>query len=189
MPLGELGLLPSGPPPGTPTAGPSITYLHIYEDSNLSLGIFCLPAKAEIPLHNHPGMTVLSRVLYGQMHVTSFDWRDPPAAAQPSSRGHSGASRPAVPVYDRVFGPEDPPAVLFPSHGGNIHAFSAVTDCAVLDLLSPPYSTDDGRDCTYYRMTRREDGVVELEEYEPPTEFVIRELVWAGVVVRASLFF
>lgn len=44
---------------------PPITYLPIYEDSNVSLGIFCLPARAKIPLHNHPGMTVLSRCAYG----------------------------------------------------------------------------------------------------------------------------
>ena len=38
----------------------------------------------------------------------------------------------------------DPPGVLYPTSGGNIHEFTPVTDCAVLDLLSPPYNAREG---------------------------------------------
>jgi quercetin dioxygenase-like cupin family protein len=38
-----------------------VTYLHIHEDDDLTLGVFCFPRGAVIPLHDHPGMTVLSR--------------------------------------------------------------------------------------------------------------------------------
>lgn len=42
-------------------------------------------------------------------------------------------------------------SVLYPASGGNIHAFRALTPCAVLDVLGPPYSKEDGRDGSYYK--------------------------------------
>jgi hypothetical protein len=168
---------------GRERKSPPITYLHIYEDASISLGIFVLPARAQIPLHNHPGMTVLSRILYGKMHVLSYDWKQHNHRCNGhlygttdggGQAGRTLSQQEVVTVYDRVFTPEDPPAVLFPSSGGNIHQFTALTDCAVLDLLSPPYSTDEGRDCTYYRPVPGESpGSVFLESFEPPNDFVI----------------
>lgn len=193
VPLHELGLVAaetragdvannartsSDSPPRAWSKAPPIRYLHIYEDANISLGIFCLPANAQIPLHNHPGMTVLSRVLYGTMHVRSFDWRADAGGGKPSN------GREALPVYDQAFTAGDAPVVLFPTSGGNIHQFTALTDCAVLDLLSPPYSTDDGRDCTYYQQVPGgTDGVVVLQAFDPPADFVISSGVYRGLKV------
>jgi len=51
-----------------------IRYIHIQEvDNCYSIGIFVFPPRSVIPLHDHPAMAVLSRILYGEINVQSFD--------------------------------------------------------------------------------------------------------------------
>jgi len=41
---------------------------------NMQMGVFCLPAGKVFPLHDHPEMTVLSKLLYGSAYVKAYDW-------------------------------------------------------------------------------------------------------------------
>ncbi|GLT87446.1 hypothetical protein SLE2022_055280 [Rubroshorea leprosula] len=125
---------------------PRVTYTTIYQCNEFSLCIFFLPATAVIPLHNHPGMTVFSKLLLGQMHIKSYDWVDPANSEESVPASHLRLARLEA---NSVFKAPCDTSVLYPTTGGNIHQFRAITPCAVLDVLGPPYSHD--RDCSYYR--------------------------------------
>ncbi|KAJ1289246.1 hypothetical protein BS78_02G149400 [Paspalum vaginatum] len=171
-------------------SSPAIRYRHIYECKSFSIGIFCMPASSIIPLHDHPGMTVLSKVLYGTVHVKSYDWID---KAEPLNLLKV---RPAKVVRDGEMSAPCGAMVLHPKEGGNIHALKAITPCAILDILTPPYSSEGGRHCSYFRRSPKSDpsGVllnrtkgsefVWLEEYQPRDSFVIRRDLYTGPTLK-----
>ncbi|CAN6329970.1 unnamed protein product [Urochloa humidicola] len=133
---------------GTPT----ITHTTIYKCPNFSMVILFLPRNAVIPLHNHPGMTVFSKLLLGSMHIKSYDWVDPDSDSSSVSSSSSSDEqlRLAKLVVDDDFTAPCDTSVLYPTTGGNMHRFTAITPCAIIDILGPPYSIEEDRDCTYY---------------------------------------
>ncbi|XP_061343364.1 plant cysteine oxidase 2-like [Gastrolobium bilobum] len=177
-----------------------VTYTTIYKCDDFSLCIFFLPETGVIPLHNHPGMTVFSKLLLGQMHIKSYDWFDPEASEnllqQPSKL------RLAKLKADNVFTAPCDTSVLYPTTGGNIHEFTAITPCAVLDVIGPPYSKADGRDCTYYKdhpyapfpkekiakVKEENDRYAWLEEIEMPENSQMDGIEYLGPPITDSTF-
>ncbi|KAL0709529.1 hypothetical protein Bca4012_016507 [Brassica carinata] len=164
----DVGLTPTmsyfrpdyGPEHGS--SSPPITYLHLHQCEQFSIGIFCLPPSGVIPLHNHPGMTVFSKLLFGTMHIKSYDWVVDAPMRDPKTRL-------AKLKMDSALTAPCNASILYPEDGGNMHRFTARTACAVLDVLGPPYCNPEGRHCTYFlefpleKFSSEEDNVLRGE--------------------------
>ncbi|KAG4137271.1 hypothetical protein ERO13_D07G061700v2 [Gossypium hirsutum] len=189
-----------------------ITYLHIHECDGFTclpfqafyasfyrvhkMCIFCFPTSSVIPLHDHPEMTVFSKVLYGSLHVKSYDWIEPTCIRESTEPGCPQV-RLARLVMDKVFTAPCRTSVLYPKSGGNLHCFTAVSPCAVLDVLAPPYREDLGRKCTYYIdypfstsgngaqiSNGKEEDYAWLAETETPDDLYMQPGVYVGPPIQ-----
>ncbi|CAL9053908.1 unnamed protein product [Musa banksii] len=149
-----------------------ITYIHIHECQDFSMGVFCFPAGATMPLHDHPGMVVLTKVLYGSVSWNAYDW-----VSNPRKNGLA-----KVVAEERILQSSTRTSVLFPRSGGNMHSFTALTPCAILDVLTPPYSDELGRPSTYYIDIPIPwlPGFCILEEAELPDDLVVAGAPYLG---------
>lgn len=156
----------------------AVRYLHLGAlPAQYSMGIFIFPPHSKIPLHDHPGMCVLSRVLYGSLRRVSMDLSG--AAKEEAVTKQNFKKRENVEFLDSSWkswrgfksdGPNLPKkgkiraykkrvdhleapncTALYPTEG-NLHEFVAGPDgAAVLDVLFPPYENHD-RKCTFYHI-------------------------------------
>uniref|UniRef100_A0A803NKR6 cysteine dioxygenase n=2 Tax=Cannabis sativa TaxID=3483 RepID=A0A803NKR6_CANSA len=159
-----------------------ITYIHIHECNDFSIGVFCFPAGGTFPLHDHPGMTVFSKLLYGSLYTKAYDWVSVyNSTATTRTFGLGGL------VREEMVNAPTQTSILFPNCGGNIHTFTAITPCAILDVLTPPYSDDLGRPSTYYFdiLIPSLPGYSVLEERELPDDLVVAGAPYLGPPVDA----
>ena len=177
----------------------------VVECPAFELVIFVFPAEASIPLHDHPGMTVFSKVLYGKLSMISYDWEQPLTPEElvdqtreldrlegrlPANTRHTSPPlsppRRANRRADTVLTPEAPTFALRPRFA-NIHAFTALGATAVLDLLLPPYDEDAGRDCHYFASIDACGGErVTLQVAAPPESLIIKRATYRGPAVLSS---
>jgi PCO_ADO len=158
-----------------------VRYIHLTEvPEQYSIGIFVFPPFSRIPLHDHPEMCVLSRLLYGDLQCLSLDLPDgscaqdtlscstlagqPTGQQQQQEQGAyptgglspppglpAGSRRAYKNAIKHLHAPDV--SLLFP-YKGNLHEFYAGPNgAAVLDILLPPYDVDHDRDCTFYDIT------------------------------------
>jgi quercetin dioxygenase-like cupin family protein len=110
--------------------------LEIGEGNNAHATLFAMRRGQSMPLHDHPSMTVICKVLFGSIRIRTLVWTDRAAGV-------------ARDLGERVMGLGDEALLLAPEPG-TIHAIEALEDCAFLDLFSPYY--DDDRECSDFEI-------------------------------------
>ena len=151
---------------------PCVTYLRLRAETEYSIGAFVFDASQKIPLHNHPGMTVFMRALFGDADVTSYDLVSCVDATGGSVETHLSATD-AREGRGRTFearfagrarlsgdgdgdgdgdGVSTSSTMTLTPNRGNVHTITATTACAILEVQTPPYAVGRGRDCHYFEI-------------------------------------
>jgi hypothetical protein len=113
-------------------------------DPAFHASVFALREGETIPLHDHPALDVISKVLCGRMRVHTYEWIDQ-ASLLARDRGEV--------VLDA-----DDDALVLRKSPGTLHTVTAIEPTAFLDLFAPYYD-DATRPCTYYSVARAGDDV------------------------------
>jgi len=164
----------------------SVTYIRIFEDLDVSVGIFVLKPEASLPLHNHPQMQGILKVLVGRVDVQSYT----------PLETHSWDSY-------FFFCEKHPPVSVdltsdvctLDSQRQNLHEIKYVDGhyAAFLDILAPPYTDfpdEDGeeRDCFYYQASDDQflDGkhISKLTRIPTPDSYTCDSAVYLGPPVK-----
>lgn len=134
----------------------TLSYQHVHSDDFMSIGIFIIPAGKRLPLHDHPQMTVFTKLLAGRMQIENYDW----LAAPQTHRIVDGRNRlqGAVRLSGSRILKSPSAAVYLTPHSRNLHQMIAVEDSVIFDVLTPPYDSVKGRDCHYFQVTNELEG-------------------------------
>ena len=115
----------------------------IFSNENIQLAVFIIPGGQKLHLHDHPGMAVISKLLVGELQVSSY--------SQIGPREELGIPVELSGVERKRHDIDDPWCLS--ALVKNFHEFTAIGDpCVVFEALFPPYG-DDHRECTYYNIS------------------------------------
>lgn len=172
-----------------------VTYIGLHEDVDLSIGVFIINPRGRMPLHNHPGMHGILKVVHGTVEVAFYNrvkqLQIPQDLPEPLRSRPDLLDREIVvpaesPTRVRV-GPDSEPLILYPNKD-NFHEIRLIGEgpAAFLDILSPPYNIeteegggtleipdDERRDCGFYQVANLQDsqGITWLYRGKQPVDY------------------
>ncbi|XP_044753890.1 2-aminoethanethiol dioxygenase [Coccinella septempunctata] len=156
------------------------TYVHIFEDLDITMGIFILKPGLLLPLHDHPEMHGLIKVIHGKVKITSYSLNTDSVEIFNNENGQA-FSEPLTPIIaektsEITVDSSNACSILYPEHK-NIHQVECINGpAAFMDILSPPYDTinehGEMRRCNYYRVLAEvAPNIFKLQKTDSPSTF------------------
>jgi cysteamine dioxygenase len=179
---------------------PPVIYISIYEDSNVTISIFIVKSGAKVPLHDHPHMYGILKVIAGTVKIQSY-------TLIPKNTDSVSASSSGRRLFSRTTSKNETlsaikmPEVIVSKNNGacfltpterNLHEICSVDGTAAfLDILSPPYDTSDfgERSCHYFKeqnceTTEHIPNKARLIHIHSPPEYWCDVAVYEGPTIR-----
>jgi hypothetical protein len=128
-------------------------------DPAFHASVFAIADGETIPLHDHPELDVISKVLCGRIRVRAYEWID-------------SSSLLARELDGVTIGPDDD-ALVLRKRPGTLHTITAMEPTVFLDLFSPYYD-DEVRPCSYYKVA----GLPSFQVAEPTANVQLRVVTW-----------
>ncbi|KAL0278730.1 UNVERIFIED_CONTAM: hypothetical protein PYX00_000463 [Menopon gallinae] len=157
-----------------PTIEP-VEYLRIYEDADVSIGVFVLRQGAKLPIHDHPCMYGILKVIEGVIKVTSYSVveMDTTISVDNSTFFYKHPLK-VIKHPEAAVSEKDPSCILTPTER-SIHEVECLAGpAAFLDILAPPYEEDscsEPRGCHYFQEVvdnKNEDNYTRLIQISDP---------------------
>jgi cysteamine dioxygenase len=173
-----------------------VTYISVYEDAYVTISIFIVKSGEKLPLHDHPHMYGILKVIAGTVKIESYTAIPNNAGAEsPSSGGRllcqtsKNRTQRAIKMPEAIVSENDGACFLTPSER-NLHEIQSVDGpAAFLDILSPPYDEIGERSCHYFKEeTGDAHGLVSNEtrliRIPSPPEYWNDVAVYEGPTIR-----
>ena len=141
--------------------------MNIVSSNEFDMSVFIIPKGRQLPLHDHPSMVVLSKVIVGELNVRCF------SPENLNWRGHTSAGKASL-ISSSMRTSNNAAWMLTPVLG-NVHELKADETTIVFDVLMPPYLEPE-RPCNFYRSVKDENGWA-LENISPPPNRLLPSVV------------
>lgn len=179
---------------------PPVIYISVYEDSHVTVGIFIVKPGEKLPLHDHPQMYGILKVIAGTLKIQSYtvvsnntDIDSPSAGGRrlfPYTRTKNQTLS-AMKLPEVIVSENNGACVLTPTERNLHEIYSVGAAAAFLDILSPPYDSSEfgERSCHYFKELNNEmpgpvTNKARLIRIPSPAEYWNDVAVYEGPTIR-----